>query len=427
MSDGDRHPRIRHSVFVRLVTIMVVMAAVLILLVGSFFWAMVIPDVHDSIGRVIEQYSRFVAASSPDYETARRLTEPLDVSVRYEGPKGAWTTSKWMPTVAEARRSGNSMLGPVRYIVPAPDGGTYLFSWSIGRKLTRAHQWTLHLLLVLMVVVIVAAHFVLRNLLRPLRVLGEGVSRLSEGDLDVVVPSRRRDEFGVLAEAFNAMVGRVRDMVRARDQLLLDVSHELRSPIARMRVALELPPDDRNRARMAADLAEMESMITEILELERLREGRGIRAESNDLVPIVREIVERFEERPPGVRISSAPQSLVLSIDAERIRTVLRNVLENAMKYSLPDSRAVEIAVEEGEASAIITITDDGPGIPQDDADRLFEPFVRADRSRSRRTGGYGLGLSICKRIVEGHGGSIIAANNPGRGATFTITLPRGR
>ena len=424
MSDVDRHPRVRHSVFVRLVTIMVLMAAVLIFLVGSFFWALVIPDVHESIGRVVEQYSRLVAASSPDFAAAKRLTAPLDVNVRYEGPKGSWATAQHMPTVAQARRSGNYMLGPVRFIVPAPDGGNYLFSWSMGRQLTRAHQWTLLLLMALMIVVIVTAHIVLRNLLGPLRVLGEGVARLSEGQLDVVVPSRRRDEFGVLAEAFNAMVGRVRGMVLARDQLLLDVSHELRSPIARMKVALELPPDDRNRARMAADLAEMESMITEILELERLRDGRAIHTERQDLVPIVREVAERFEERPPGVRIASIPPSLVLELDAERMRTVLRNVLENAVKYSLPDSRAVEISVAQSGTHAIIRITDDGPGIPENDVDRLFEPFVRADPSRSRRTGGYGLGLSICKRIVEGHGGSITAGNNAGRGATFVMTLP---
>ena len=86
MSDQKLHPRVRDSVFVRLVTIMVLMAGALIFLVGSFFWAIVIPDVHDSIGRVVEQYSRLVAASGPDLATAKRLTEPLDVSVRYEGP-----------------------------------------------------------------------------------------------------------------------------------------------------------------------------------------------------------------------------------------------------------------------------------------------------------------------------------------------------
>jgi signal transduction histidine kinase len=423
---SDRTPRLRNSVFARLVAIMVIMAATLLVLVGAFFWAMVIPDVHESLTRVIEQYSRVVAATSPDFPTAKRLMAPLDMHVRYEGPRGNWTTLESLPSASEVKYGHHPMFGPVRYVVPAPDGGTYLFSWSIGRKLYAAHQLMLVLLFVLMGVVFVAAYAILRGLLRPLRVLGDGVAQLSEGQLDVVVPSWRRDEFGVLAEGFNAMVGRVRDMIRARDQLLLDVSHELRSPIARMKVALELLPEDRNRARMADDLVEMESMITEILELERLREGRSIHPRRQDLVPVLREMAERFEDRQPGVRIVAMPQSLQLDIDAERMRSVFRNILENAVKYSLPDSRAVEISVLEARDHVVIRITDDGPGIPPEDLGRLFEPFFRADRSRSRKTGGYGLGLSICKRIVEGHGGGITAENNTGRGSTFVVTLPKG-
>jgi signal transduction histidine kinase len=403
---------------------MVLMAAALLLMVGFFFWALVIPEVHDSVEGVVEQYSRLVASSSPDVATAKRLSDPAGIEVRYEGPK-VGGTSPSPPGVAKGQ-SDRHMLGLVRYVVPAPDGGSYLFSWSFGRNLYVAHQWMLIFLLVLMIAVVFTTHAVLRRLLRPLRLLGDGVARLSEEQLDVQVPSGRRDEFGVLAEAFNGMVDRVRKMVRARDQLLLDVSHELRSPIARMRVALELLPDDRHRVRMAADLAEMESMITEILELERLRDGRRIHPERQDLIPILRELAERFEDSPPGVRIVSIPQSLLLELDAERMRTALRNILENAAKYSLPDSRSVEISVAVTGAQAIIRITDDGPGIPEPDVENLFEPFFRADRSRSRKTGGYGLGLSICKRIVEGHGGSIAAENNPGRGATFVIMLPAG-
>ncbi len=407
--------------------IMLTMAMSLLVLVGMFFWAMVIPDTHASISRVVEQYARVVASTSPDLAAAKRLSDPIGVEMRYEGPRGSWTTSDRLPTIAQVRgyHPHHAFLWSVLYVVPAPDGGAYLFSWSLGRKLYHAHQVMLVFLLGLMIVVVFATFVVLRRLLKPLRMLGDGVARLSEGEFDVSVPSERRDEFGVLAEGFNAMVGRVRDMVRARDQLLLDVSHELRSPIARMKVALELLPEDRNRTRMAGDLVEMESMITEILELERLREGRGIHTSRQDLVPILHEIVERFEDRPPHVRIATMPASLILDVDAERMRTVFRNILENAIKYSLPDSVSVAISVIETPTHVSIRIVDDGPGIPAEDLDQLFEPFFRADRSRSRKTGGYGLGLSICKRIVEGHGGTITAENNAGRGSAFVVTLPK--
>lgn len=276
----------------------------------------------------------------------------------------------------------------------------------------------LWLLLLFVAGVLLAAYAVLQRLLRPLRSLHEGVTRLSEGHLDVALPNRTRDEFGVLTEAFNQMVGRIRDMLRARDQLLLDVSHELRSPLTRMKVALALLPEGDKKRSLATDVAEMEAMITELLELERLRDGRGIRTSRQDLAPILRELAESFQDRAPGVRLFPLPE-----IDPDRIRTVLRNLLENAIKYSLPDSGPVEVSVIDQGETVVVRVTDDGPGIPESDLPQLFEPFFRVDRSRSKKTGGYGLGLSICKRIMEAHGGGISVTNNSGRGASFLLTF----
>jgi signal transduction histidine kinase len=112
-------------------------------------------------------------------------------------------------------------------------------------------------------------------------------------------------------------------------------------------------------------------------------------------------------------------------MDEDRIRIALRNLLENAVKYSLPDSRAVEIAVVPSDASVATRVSDDGPGIPEGDMAQLFEPFFRVDRSRSRKTGGYGLGLSITKRVMDAHGGSVAVENRSPRGARFTLTLPK--
>jgi signal transduction histidine kinase len=125
------------------------------------------------------------------------------------------------------------------------------------------------------------------------------------------------------------------------------------------------------------------------------------------------------------VYFAPAASEIFVDVDPERIRTVFRNLLENAVKYSLPDSRPVEVSATQNGASVIVRVTDDGPGIPETDKANLFEPFFRVDRSRSKKTGGYGLGLSIAKRIVEAHAGAIAAENNPGHGASFVVTLPR--
>ncbi len=290
-----------------------------------------------------------------------------------------------------------------------------------------AHRGLLVLMLFVIIAVVLAAHLVLRQLLRPLRVLNDGVARLGSGELDVRLPRTTRDEFGRLTDAFNQMAGRVRDMIVSRDQLLIDVSHELRSPLTRMKVTLELLPEDEQRARLAEDVVEMERMVTELLELERLRMPRGIRTAREDLMPILREIAERFQGRPPGVRVTTAEREVLVDIDGEKVRTVLRNLLDNAAKYSLPDSRPIEIAAAETTDAVVIRVTDDGGGIPDGEAARLFEPFYRVDRSRSKDTGGYGLGLSICKRAMEAHGGSIAVERPPppGRGASFVLSFPK--
>jgi signal transduction histidine kinase len=394
------------------------------------FWLQVSPSLHISRSLVAE-YAQALAATSPDFATAQDLAKRLDLRIRYEGPGGAWTTSDDLPSIAEVRS------WPMRgnfYLASRPDGGTYLVAWTLGPRLMEAHDRFLWQLLLFVAGVGTTAYFVLRRILRPLRPLYAGVARLSEGHLDVVVPSWTRDELGLLTDAFNQMVRRIREMLRARDQLLLDVSHELRSPLTRVKVALALLPEGDKTRRIATDVAEMEMMITELLELERLREGHGIRTERQDLVPILREVVERFQDRPSGVCLTSAapeiPLEIFLDMDGDRVRIVLRNLLENAIKYSLPDSGPVEVSVAETDETVAIHVTDDGPGIPEADLGSLFEPFFRVDRSRSKKSGGYGLGLSICKRILEAHGGRIAAENNSargaGRGARFTLTFVRG-
>jgi signal transduction histidine kinase len=403
--------RLGVSVFAKLVTIMVLMAISLMGVVLAFFGLIVSPIMDHAAQTVFREHIERVAADGLDLPGARRLSERTDIQVRYEGPRGAWTTRDWMPSPAEARNDGRRFLGHGYYVVPARDGGTYVFGWMFRRSMINVHNMLLALLLGIMIAVIITAHLVLRRLLRPLRTLGDGVARLSDGQLDVVLANPTRDEFGALTDAFNAMVGRVRAMIRARDQLLLDVSHELRSPITRMRVAVELlPEDDQNRRRMQHDLGEMELMIAELLELERLREGRGMKLVRHDLVAIAREF---------GVPVSGS--EAFVEIDVEKMRTVIRNLVENAQKYA--SSATIDITATDG--VVVLHVRDDGPGIPPEDLPNLFDPFFRVNRSRSKTTPGYGLGLSICKRIVEAHGGTIAAENNVGRGATFSVSLPR--
>jgi signal transduction histidine kinase len=423
---SDRTPQVRASIFARLLTIMILMAVTLLLIVGFFFVFVVFPDATAEAGHAFEQYSEGIAATSPDLQTAKALAHRLSVQIRYEGPRGSWTTADYLPRILDVREHKiDAPIGHNYYVEPSADGGSYLFVWDFSEHFQDLHTKMLWLLLFLVTGVVCTAYAFQKRLLRPVRLLDDGVERLSKGDLNVTVPVLTRDEFGVLTDAFNKMVGRVRQMVQARDQLLLDVSHELRSPLTRLKVALALLPDDENRSGMVGDLDEMEAMIAELLELERLRDGRGIRPETHDLVSVIHEVAGNYRKGPPGIRIVSPFREVWLEIDRDKIKTVLKNLLDNAVKFGFPDSRAVEIDLKEDEDTVILRICDDGPGIPLADIANLFEPFYRVDRSRSKKTGGYGLGLSICKRIMEAHGGSIAVTNNPGRGASFILSFPK--
>jgi signal transduction histidine kinase len=236
------------------------------------------------------------------------------------------------------------------------------------------------------------------------------------------------DELGELARSFNGMSGELEEMIRAREQLLLDVSHELRSPITRIKLALEMSPESAANDSIRDDLREMEAMIAELLEKARLDSANGkLQLEDVDLSTLAAEAAADADARPPGAVLIGcrAGEGPVIRADWARVRKVLANVLDNAAKYSRDRDRPVEIRIEAGTDEITVRIEDHGVGIPEAELPRIFEPFYRVDRSRSRETGGYGLGLSLCKRIMEAHGGSIAIASREGEGTEVALTFPR--
>jgi len=420
--------RWRLSIFSKLLAIMLGTLVILLVIVTVIFALVIFPTSVSTSEHAARQYTQLLAATQPDLEVANKIHKDLGIDIRYEGAAGSWTTSETLPTVEQVRNGHVHLsFGHQYHLVSAANGGTYLFAWDVRDKMHAAHQKLLWMLLLMIVGVVLTAYWFQKRLLRPVQMLGDGVARMSAGQLDVVLPEVTYDELGTLTTAFNQMVSRVKEMIHARDQLLLDVSHELRSPLTRMKVALALLPEHDNKANLEADVKEMETMISELLELERLRTPHGLHKQKQDVVPMVREIAQLFENRTPGVHLIAHPGTIFANVDGEKLRTVLRNLLDNAFKYSLPDSQPVILSVSENQDSVVIRVQDDGQGIPEAQMANIFEPFFRIDPSRSKKTGGYGLGLSMCKRIIEAHGGTILTTNDAARGASFAVTIPAGK
>jgi signal transduction histidine kinase len=267
-------------------------------------------------------------------------------------------------------------------------------------------------------------YYVQLSQLKPLRWLGEGVDAVSKGDFSTRVPVVRNDEIGHVGRAFNNMTERVEQMINDHDRLMADVSHELRSPMARIKVALELMPESRMREEITRDVREMEALTTVLLERERVRNrADNLAAEAVDLVPVVLEVVEASGGREPGVDCHEFPAELVARVDAALIKVLVQNLVDNALKFSLPDSKAVKVGLWQDGNSVYLRVEDSGPGIPEDEAKRVLEPFVKLDPARGHRTG-YGLGLNLCQRIVQAHEGRISIKPTEVRGTIVEVVFP---
>jgi signal transduction histidine kinase len=248
---------------------------------------------------------------------------------------------------------------------------------------------------------------------------------VGHGNLNHRVPVTKSDELGQLSLAFNTMTQRLEEMLTAKEQLLRDVSHELRSPLTRMKVALEFVKEGKTRQLVQSDIQEMEEMITHILDAARMHHDHSrLNLRKIDLTEVIDDVVAIYGQQQPGVIFSRTSSSVLCMADPEQITIVLKNVLENAIKYSRKESKSVQVSTYTQDGWVVIDIEDNGIGIEPEALKYIWEPFYRADKSRSRDTGGYGLGLSLCKTIIEAHGGTLDVRSIPGKGTTVTLMLP---
>jgi two-component system sensor histidine kinase CpxA len=301
---------------------------------------------------------------------------------------------------------------------------------------------SLTILSVALVVSALTSWWLARHLSAPIRRIQEGARALASESLDVRASPElrvsaglegRRDELAVLARDFDAMADQLRANRSAITQLLRDISHELRSPLARMRVALGLarqPPADLSRQldRLEREIERLDSLISQVLRLARLHgTDAPFARETFDLDELIDEVVRdaNFEGavKHCKVRLQGAAAAAVNG-NRELLRSAIENVLRNAVRYS-PQDAPVDVSITR-ESGVVILIRDQGPGVPDKDLERIFEPFYRVAESRDRDTGGEGIGLAITAQVMKAHGGSARAANARRGGLEVRLSLPAG-
>ena len=284
-----------------------------------------------------------------------------------------------------------------------------------------------------------AALLFARSLARPLRRLAGAARRFAAGDFTARVQLARRDEVCQVAAAFDELADRVQALLRAQRELLANVSHELRTPLARLRVGLDIAAEadpavaQAELAGLGEDIVALERLVGDVLavatlDLASLRADAAspLHLETLDLADLCRRAAARCTANSGHHLQVDVPPQLVLEGDWTLLRRVVDNLIENARKYSNPGTDII-LALAHAGARAVLTVRDHGIGIAPADLPHIFTPFFRADRSRTRRTGGVGLGLTLAQHIVVAHGGSIDIASDPGHGTTVTVSLPVAR
>ena len=270
-----------------------------------------------------------------------------------------------------------------------------------------------------------------RAITRPIERLTQAAARLGAGDLTARTGLVRGDELGLLSTTFDGMANDIAKLIAAEKQLVADISHELRTPIASMRVALELAderaPDARAYLRDAqASVRELEDLVDTLLTTARMEMGAApLECEPVSPQELLQESASRLKQRHPDrvVALQIAEGLPDVEVAPALIRRLLDNLLENAHKYSEPRTVIRLIAEEAGQGVAL-RVRDEGIGIEAQHIEKLFKPFFRTDASRARDTGGVGLGLHIAKRIADAHGAKMSVESSPGRGSMFSVELP---
>ena len=410
--------------------------ALLILFLGIFINIVVLAGfqfaardrAHDLAQRNIEAYSNYLISevgNPPDITRVKTIADNrmLAIAIIGNGIKLFYPQENFSKINIDRIKSKEGVHWSRGLFTYTGYRNGYTYIIMIRNK--PLHQENFHgiVVVVLVSLVFIAAYFIIRRMLVPLKDLTGGVEAMGQGNFSYQVPVRSNDEFGDLAKTFNSMNDRIGTMLRLKEQLLVDVSHELRSPLARMKVALELPDNDRLRKNLRADVDEMQLITHEILEAYRLGNLKDD-CESIDPVSIVKTAAEDFASNGRTLQINENSKVPAVQGSLFLIKRMLINIIENAFKYSKEEDGPVAVDINSENNTVIIKIMDHGTGIDAKHIPFVFDPFYRVDPSRDRNSGGYGLGLYLCKRIMEQHGGTISMQSVQGKGTTVICFFP---
>jgi signal transduction histidine kinase len=375
----------------------------------------------------LDLYTQYFLAdigNPPDYDKAQRLSSRLNIIVKIKDGEFVWSSdgNVSLPEVYRKPRFGKHHYGEHALLLQNGSLKVYVIEPEHDDFDDTAGFWVA---LVLVLTVLVAAYIYTMLIFKPINnEINHGLGRIGDGDFSHKIGVNRNDIIGKLADDINNMSGRIKGLIDSKQDLLLAVSHELRSPLTRANVSLALLPDSKAKDSIGDDLKELNNIINDILDAQYISSNNALNRKNTDINQIVNEVLaDNFK----GVDIVFESQTVPnFSLDITRIKLLLKNLLANSVRYNNPEKGAVMVGTNLENESLVLRVSDNGVGIKSEHLDRLKEAFYRPDTSRDRATGGLGLGLYLCDQIAKAHGGVLEIKSTIYQGSEFKVIIPNG-
>ena len=427
--------QVRKSLFFRLSLIFGITVVLFFIIISISLRALNLSS--DTIEAIPDFFTRNVESiiadigTPPNLANAMRLADELEWSINIRNPIMRWSSdpdnrldvdssvyARALATNAEVRTINSEDIIRVRrgdydfflYQRYINDGGVNYFAIYSG--------------LALAALVLFLNYFMVNKLLDPVRLLRKGAERIRKGDLSYRVKSNRQDELGELTESINHMADSLQSMLEAKRQLLMAISHELRTPLTKAKLRLEFMPESEEREHLREDIDEIDLLISDLIEAERLNGDHSVLVlEVVNFSEFIGSVAHQFDNYAGGIEFVSPDQDREFLIDKLRIRLLITNLLNNSIRHG--ENNPILVKIDYFEEQTSIEVIDQGEGISEEHLSQISEPFYRADSSRQRNTGGFGLGLYLCRLIAEAHGGNLKIQSQIGKGTHITVQIPR--
>ncbi len=424
--------RIRYSLALRLLLLSLATLVAIILLFSFSIGFALRGQFNAGLLPHVLQYQQYIyqdIGSPPNLVKAQFLADKLSLDIYIQGPDVNWSSSDKLLVDKAIKYKKHTTPG----IEHAHDHGKFYlkkeqegFTTVIVVRRTERHissEWKLAVIVGLFLV-LVLCYLAIRRLFKPIDVIKYGVNKIGDGELSHRIIIAKKDELGELAGSINAMTDEIEAMLNAKRTLLLAISHELRSPITRCLVSLELLEDSKNKNSIKRDLREVEILLRDLLEGEKLSQKHIVLDLSKtDVKSLVDGLLQSsFTQTTIVVNVQqNLPE---YNLDATRIRLLISNLLSNALRFNREEVGTVSLRIDQKEEGLVIEVEDYGYGVDEKHTQHMTDAFYRVDPSRQRKTGGYGLGLYLCNAIAIAHHGSLEISSVSNQGTVVRVVLP---